>query len=128
MSSRVSRRNFLKSSAATGLVLASPLAMPSLSRAASRPQITHGLQSGDVNANSGMIWARSDRPAKMLVEIDTTGSFETPRRLAPINALPETDFAAKRLLESLPSDQEIFYRFTAADREDHSSASYRGGG
>ena len=61
MSSNVSRRNFLKSSVATGLVLASPLAMPGLSRAASRPQITHGLQSGDVNANSGMIWARSER-------------------------------------------------------------------
>ena len=123
MSHRLSRRNFLKSSAATGLVLASPLAMPSLSRASSRPQITHGLQSGDVDANSGMIWARSDRPARMLVEIDTTGSFETPHRLAPIDALPESDFAVKRLLENLPSDQEIFYRVAFADLNDVNAVS-----
>jgi alkaline phosphatase D len=123
MSVRLSRRNFLKSSAATGLVLASPLAMPSLSRASSRPQITHGLQSGDVDANSGMIWARADRPARMLVEIDTTGSFETPHRLAPIDALPESDFAVKRLLENLPSDQEIFYRVAFADLNDVNAVS-----
>ena len=123
MSHRLSRRNFLKSSAATGLVLASPLAMPSLSRASSRPQITHGLQSGDVDANSGMIWARADRPARMLVEIDTTGSFETPHRLAPIDALPESDFAVKRLLENLPSDQEIFYRVAFADLNDVNAVS-----
>jgi len=97
--------------------------MPGLSRASSRPVITHGLQSGDVDAGSGMIWARADRPAKMLVEFDTTGTFETPTRLAPINALPETDFAAKRLLESLPSDQEIFYRVAFADLNDVNAVS-----
>ncbi|WP_417687748.1 alkaline phosphatase D family protein [Roseibium sp.] len=118
MSSRISRRGFLKSSVATGIVFSSPLAMPALSRASSRPVVTHGLQSGDVDMNSGMIWARTDRPAKMLVEVDTTGSFETPTRLAPINALPDTDFAAKRLLENLPSDQEIFYRVAFADLND----------
>lgn len=118
MLSKLSRRSFLKSSAATGLVLSSGLAVPGLSRASSRPVITHGLQSGDVDANSGMIWARTDRPAKMLVEIDTTGAFETPTRLAPIDALPDTDFAVKRLLENLPSDQEIFYRVAFADLND----------
>lgn len=123
MSSHVSRRAFLKTSVATGLAFSSGLAMPSLSRASSRPVMTHGLQSGDVDANSGMIWARADRPSKMLVEIDTTGTFETPARLAPINALPETDFAAKRLLESLPSDQEIFYRVAFADLNDVNAVS-----
>jgi len=123
MSSRFSRRSFLKSSAATGLALTAPLAMPGLSRAASRPEITHGLQSGDVDSRSGMIWARTDRPAKMLVEVDTTGSFETPRRLAPISALPDSDFAAKRLLEDLPSDQEIFYRVAFADLNDVNAVS-----
>ncbi|MBD8891583.1 alkaline phosphatase D family protein [Roseibium litorale] len=118
MNPRFSRRSFLKSSAATGLVYASGLAMPAISRASSRPMVTHGLQSGDVDANSGMIWARTDRPAKMLVEFDTTGSFENPTRLAPINAFPDRDFAAKRLLEGLPSDQEIFYRVAFADLND----------
>lgn len=114
----VSRRSFLKSSAASGLALSAGLAMPALSRASSRPVITHGLQSGDVDTNSGMIWARADRPAQMLVEFDTNGSFENPARLAPLNALPDSDFTAKRLLKSLPSDQDVFYRVAFADLHD----------
>ena len=118
MTSPVSRRSFLKSSAATGLVLSAGLAMPGLSPASSRPITTHGLQSGDVNVNSGMIWARADRPSRMLVEFDTNGSFENPTRLAPLDALPDSDYAVKRLLENLPSDQDIFYRVAFADLND----------
>jgi len=32
------------------------IAMPYLSRAADRPQITHGVQSGDVGADGGVVW------------------------------------------------------------------------
>ena len=118
MNIRLSRRTLLKSSAATGLVVTSGLAMPGISRAASRPLITHGLQSGDVDATSAMVWARTDRPSKMFIEVDTTDAFETPRRLAPIDALPASDFTAKRLLEDLPSNQEIFYRVVFQDLAD----------
>ena len=45
------------------------IARPYLSRAADRPLITHGVQSGDVSANSAMVWARADRPSRMLVEV-----------------------------------------------------------
>ncbi|MEP3277895.1 MAG: alkaline phosphatase D family protein [Stappiaceae bacterium] len=124
MSSKINRRAFLKTTAATGLVgMTAPLAMPRISRAASRPVITHGVQSGDVNHAGGMIWGRADRPSKMLVEVDTTGSFETPVRLAPTNALPETDFAAKRMLQHLPSDQDVFYRVSFADLSDTNAIS-----
>ncbi|MBW8855174.1 MAG: twin-arginine translocation signal domain-containing protein, partial [Bradyrhizobium sp.] len=44
-SRKISRRKFLSSTAATG---AGIIAMPYLSRAADRPVITHGVQSGDV--------------------------------------------------------------------------------
>ncbi|MEO0923292.1 MAG: alkaline phosphatase, partial [Pseudomonadota bacterium] len=36
------------------------LATPAISRAASRPVFSHGVQSGDVDTNSGMIWTRVD--------------------------------------------------------------------
>lgn len=124
---RFSRRSFLKSTAATGLATGitslGGLAMPALSRAGSRPMITHGLQSGDVNTNSGMIWARGDRPARMMVDVSTTESFANATRLAPINVLPDSDFAAKRLIENLPSDQEIFYRVTMVDLNDLNATS-----
>ncbi|MEY8838898.1 PhoD-like phosphatase N-terminal domain-containing protein, partial [Cribrihabitans sp. XS_ASV171] len=111
---RPSRRAVL----AGGTAFAATLAMPAISRAAQRPVFTHGVQSGDVDTASGMIWTRTDRPARVMVEVSTTESFADARRLAPLNALPESDFAVKRLIEGLPSDQDIFYRFTAADLSD----------
>ncbi|HYN64562.1 MAG TPA: alkaline phosphatase D family protein, partial [Candidatus Limnocylindrales bacterium] len=76
---------------------------------------SHGVQSGDVDATSGMVWTRVDRPARILMEYATTESFADPVRLPPLEALPATDLTAKRLLSWLPADQEIFYRMVAAD-------------
>lgn len=103
---------------ASGLGTAAGLAFPGLSRAADRPVITHGLQSGDVSTDSGVIWARADRPSQMLVEVAATDSFRNARALPPINALPESDFTAKMLLEGLPSDQDLFYRVRFRDLAD----------
>jgi alkaline phosphatase D len=119
----LSRRSFLVSASATSLVTASGLAAPSYVRAAQRPVFTHGVQSGDVNTSSGMIWTRVDRPSRINMEISTVESFKNSIKLPPMNALPETDFAAKRLIENLPSDQDIFYRFSAADLSDINTVS-----
>jgi alkaline phosphatase D len=116
--SSITRRNLLLSAGATGLVAGSGLAMPFYARAATRPAFTHGVQSGDVDANSGMIWTRVDRPSRIQMEYSTVESFANLVKLASIDALPESDFAVKRLLENLPSDQDIFYRFVAADLQD----------
>ena len=89
--------------------------MPYLSRAADRPQITHGVQSGDVGADGGVVWARADRPSQMMVEVATTESFANARALPPVAALPESDFTAKMLLENLPAGQDIFYRVRFRD-------------
>src|SRR5260221_4466457 len=109
---RIPRRRFLSTAAATGVSL---VASPYLSRAADRPAITHGVQSGDVGADGGVIWSRADRPSQMMVEVATTDSFKVARELPPINALPESDFTAKMLVEDLPSGQDIFYRVRFRD-------------
>ena len=120
----LSRRRFLRAGAvsagaAAGLpIAAGSLGFPMISRAAERPVVTHGLQSGDVSADGGMIWARSDRPSRMIVEVATRASFEDARTLAPITAMPNSDFAVKRLLSGLPSDQEVFYRVRFASLDD----------
>jgi alkaline phosphatase D len=103
---------------AGGAAFATALAAPAISRASSRPVFTHGVQSGDVDTTSGVIWTRADRPARIAMEVASTESFADARRLAPMHALPEIAFAVKRLLETLPSDQEVFYRFVAADLDD----------
>ena len=79
MTIRISRRRLLTTAAATGI---GALAMPYLSRAADRPQITHGVQSGDVGADGGVVWARADRPSQMMVEVATTESFSQCAGLA----------------------------------------------
>jgi alkaline phosphatase D len=61
------------------------------------------VQSGDVGADGGVVWARADRPSQMMVEVSTTESFAQVRALPPIAALPESDFTAKMLLENLPA-------------------------
>ena len=118
MSRAPSRRGFITSAGATGLVAASAIAFPFYSRSAARPRFTHGVQSGDVDADSAMIWTRADRPARVSFEIATTESFSDPVRLAPLDALPSRDLTVKRLVTGLPADQDIFYRMTLADLSD----------
>src|SRR5712664_2805409 len=115
MTIRISRRKFLAATAAAG---AGVIAMPYLSRAADRPIITSGVQSGDVGADGGVVWARADRPSQMLVEVATSESFANARALPPIAALPESYFTAKMLLENMPSGQQIFYRIRFGDLSD----------
>ena len=99
---------------ATSLAAAT-LARPYLSRAADRPLITHGVQSGDVSVDSAVLWARADRPSRMRVEIATTDSFKDIRHGVFVDALPETDFTAKTLIEGLPAGQDIFFRIRFED-------------
>jgi len=107
----LTRRQLLARSAST-LALAGlgGLAKPYLSRAADRPQIACGLQSGDVSAGSAVVWARADRPARMQLQCSTRESFRTILCAASADALPDHDFASKILLEALPQGQDIFYR------------------
>jgi alkaline phosphatase D len=108
---RLTRRQLLVRSASTAALAGwGGLARPYLSRAADRPQITCGLQSGDVSADSAVIWARADRPARMQVECSTVESFKTILRAASADALPDSDFTSKLLLDGLPPAQDIFYR------------------
>ena len=57
-----------------------------------------------------MIWARTDRPARLLIEVATTDSFKDIRQTSFVDALPDGDFTAKALIDDLPPGQDIFYR------------------
>ena len=112
----LTRRHLLVRSASTiALAGLGGLAGPYLSRAADRPRITSGLASGDVSTNSAVVWARADRPARMRVECSTVESFKTIIGVASSEALPESDFTSKVLLDGLPPGQDIFYRVRFED-------------
>ena len=70
-----------------------------------RPVITHGVQSGDIAADSAVVWSRADREALMRVEVSTTESFRNRRILPVVHASEQTNFATKLILTDLPSDQ-----------------------
>ncbi len=112
----VNRRRLLGTAgSAAAMTLVGGIARPFLSRAADRPQITHGVQSGDVGIDSGVVWARSDRPSRMQIEVATTDSFRDVRQGVFADALPESDFTAKAVIEDLPAGQDIFYRVRFMD-------------
>src|SRR5258707_13184157 len=112
----LTRRHLLVRSASTvALAGLGGLAKPYLGRAADRPRIASGLASGDVSTDSAVVWARADRPARMRVECSTVESFQTIIGVGSSDALPESDFTSKVLLDGLPPGQDIFYRVRFED-------------
>src|SRR5262245_32634800 len=115
----VSRRAFLRSTTAGGLVLAANgwavRAASAQSSERARPAVPHGVQSGDVGQHSAVVWSATDRPARMIVEYATTEAFTNAGRVVGPAALPETGHAAQVVLSDLPAGQEIFYRVTFQD-------------
>ncbi len=94
-------------------VVGAGLLMPGLAPAViasvkDRPQLTDGVQSGDLLGDRAMIWSRSDRAARMVVEWDTRSLFSNPRRFVSPLADARIDFTARVELTGLPADQAIF--------------------
>ncbi|QXI29406.1 alkaline phosphatase D family protein [Pseudomonas vanderleydeniana] len=82
-----------------------------------RPQLTDGVQSGDLQGDKAIVWSRTDRPARMVVEWDTRSVFSNPRRFVSALADARTDFTARVELTGLPVDQAIFYRVRFEDAQ-----------
>jgi alkaline phosphatase D len=92
---RLTRRRLLATAGSSAAItFLGGISKPYLSRASDRPRITHGFQSGDVSVDSGVVWARTDRPARMLVEVSTSDSFVDVRDAVAVDVLPESDFTA----------------------------------
>ena len=111
---RTSRRAFLR---AAGAAVCGAAARPSFGQApalvtsdAARPSAAFGVTAGDVDANRAIIWSRTDRPARLVVEYATTESFTNPSRIVGPAALEATDFTARVDLPGLDQGQRIFYR------------------
>ncbi|MFJ4848246.1 MULTISPECIES: alkaline phosphatase D family protein [unclassified Streptomyces] len=116
--SGVGRRAVLRGGlAASGALLVPAAAAPALALSG-RPTATSGVQSGDVTATGGLVWVRSDRPARMIVETSATGSFRNARRWTGPLVGPDTDFTGATRLHGLPSGEQIHYRVLLSDPHD----------
>ncbi|CAL9368781.1 alkaline phosphatase D family protein [Streptomyces sp. enrichment culture] len=115
------RRAVLRGTAAAGAALSLPLLGAATSPAQARrgrPSADWGVQAGDVTTSSGLVWVRSDRPARMVVETAATESFRNARRWRGPLLGPDTDFTGRTALHGLPPGEQIHYRVTLVDPDD----------
>lgn len=68
-----------------------------------------------MRADRAVIWSRSDRPTRLLVEYDVSEGFVNPTRVRGPFALDTTDFTARVDLTHLPNDSAIFVRVMFQD-------------
>lgn len=114
------RRSVLRGSLAASAALSLPAGLGAAPAFAlsGRPEAAWGVQAGDVTADSGLVWVRSDRPARMIVETSATESFRDTRRLQGPLLGPDTDFTGTTRLHGLPPGEQIHYRVRLADPDD----------
>jgi alkaline phosphatase D len=111
----LTRRDLLRAGAAGAALIAVP-ARPAFAR--SRPVLTHGVQSGDVAAGSGYVWARADRASRMMVEVSRTPRFAHADVIDGPALTAASDYTGKVRLEDLPPGVETFYRVSLEDPSD----------
>ncbi|HEY1180315.1 MAG TPA: alkaline phosphatase D family protein, partial [Phytomonospora sp.] len=114
----VRRRNLLRGAAlGTGASLlatgSSAAAAPAL--LTDRPLLTYGAQSGEVTADSAIVWTRSDRPARMWAEVGHRPDFKHARRLRGPVLTEATDFTGKIRVGGLCPGRTVHYRVWADD-------------
>lgn len=113
-----SRRGFLQAGAVSVGGVAAPgwalaQSAPALITSdAERPSALQGLQLGDPVGGSVMVWSRSDRPARMIVELALDAQFRNARRVVGPHALEASDYTVRQDLTGLPGGREIFVRVT----------------
>jgi len=110
-----SRRRFLKAGIATAGALLPGWTLtkgaPAIVAAESeRPQPLQGLHFGDPADGSVVVWSRSDRAARMLVEWSYDEQFHEVHRIVGPHALDTTDFTARQALEGLEAGSDVFVR------------------
>jgi alkaline phosphatase D len=129
ISTGFTRRTLLQRSALAGGAMAAGTLLPArgfaqqspavITSDALRPGVPYGVQSGDLAGDRAILWARADRPARMMVEWATTESFADARAVAGPATLEDADFTAKLDLAGLPPGQKIHYRMRFIDLADH---------
>lgn len=87
-------------------------AAPSTGLSRSRPRLTHGVASGDPRADGALVWARSDAPARMIVETSATDSFTDPVRILGPQLTPASDGTGRVRVTGLEPGQTVHYRVT----------------
>jgi phosphodiesterase/alkaline phosphatase D-like protein len=71
----------------------------------------YGVASGDMTAESAVLWTRAARPSGVTAELSLTPGFEAPHALATLVARPEDDLTVRVLATGLSAGTKYYYRF-----------------
>ncbi|WP_374087373.1 alkaline phosphatase [Methylomicrobium lacus] len=74
------------------------------------PAMEQGIQIGDLAPGRAMVWSRTDRPARMMVEYAFNDQFNDARTIRGPYAFAETDFTARQDLVGLPEGVDVFLK------------------
>ncbi|MFG1904442.1 alkaline phosphatase D family protein [Micromonospora carbonacea] len=88
-------------------------------RPAGRPVLTHGVQSGDVTADSALVWTRADRPGRMWVEVSRRPDLRGARLLRGPVLDPSADFTGRVRVRGLPCGERLHYRVSVESLDRH---------
>ena len=126
----LSRRQLLAASTAAGATLvvpgvASATAGTNLVRR-DRPALPSGIMSGDVTTNSAVVWSRTDRRARLVVDLTSQGRFDRAIRLRGPVTGPDQDFTAQLPLKGLRPGQQYDYRIAFEDADGRRGESLEG--
>ncbi len=80
-----------------------------------RPKMPYGIMSGDVSEGQAVIWSKSDRISRMVVEYSLDDRFRQVRRVVSEVTGEVQDFTARVVLPNLERDRPIFYRVMFQD-------------
>ncbi|WP_024297033.1 alkaline phosphatase D family protein [Methylomicrobium lacus] len=75
-----------------------------------QPQSAQGIQIGDVLQDRAIVWSRSDRPSRMLVEYSFHSDFTEATLLPGPLVLVGSDYTARIDLTGLPAGRDVYVR------------------
>ncbi|MBF6648929.1 alkaline phosphatase [Methylobacter sp. BlB1] len=74
------------------------------------PLMEQGIQFGDLAPGRAIVWSRTDRPARMMVEYALNEQFDDSRIIRGPYAFESTDFTARQDLVGLPQGSDVFVK------------------
>jgi alkaline phosphatase D len=105
----LTRRGFLRLSVAGAALSTLPASAAIAGDTGTRPVITSGVQTGDVELDRAVVWCRADRPARLRVRYGTTEGLAGARERVSAPTSADADFTARLDLTGLPPGQRIVY-------------------
>jgi alkaline phosphatase D len=118
---RLRRRALLAGTGAAATAI--PSRIFAQTSAAARPRQLQGVQAGDFQTDGAIVWSRSDREARMIVEYATTESFAKAVRIEGPLAQRATDYTTSLRIRNILAGQTVFYRVSYVSLDDTTLAS-----